>query len=99
MAFTTRRPLVGITATIAPVHETSSGGAAGAAIEAAYADAAYLAAARGAGLLPLVLPPNDPADADALLDGLDALILSGGEDIDPMHYRTASHPAAGPYTA
>lgn len=97
---TAHQPLVvGVTATSAPILETMAGAPAGAPIQAAYVDAAYLAAARGAGLLPVVLPPNDPAAADAALDGLDALILSGGEDVDPAHYRTASHPAAGPYHA
>jgi len=97
MASTFPRPLVGITTTIAPVHESSGGLAHGPAIQAAYVDAAYLGAVRGAGLLPVLLPPNDPADAEAALDGLAALVLSGGEDVEPVHYETASHPAAGPY--
>jgi putative glutamine amidotransferase len=99
MASSHPRPLVGITAAIAPVHETSGGGPEPQAIDAVYVDAAYATAATGAGLLPIVLPPADPDSADAALAGLDALILSGGTDVDPMHYRTASHPLAGPYVA
>jgi putative glutamine amidotransferase len=97
MTSTAPRPLVGLTTTIAPVYETSAGAAVGPAIEAAFVDAAYLGAVRGAGLLPVLLPPNDPADADAALDGLAALVLTGGEDVEPARYETASHPAAGPY--
>jgi putative glutamine amidotransferase len=91
---TNRRPLVGITATVTRVREGEAPP-----IDAAVVDAAYLDAVRGAGLLPVVLPPADPADADAALDVLDALILTGGEDVDPAHYGERAHPAAGPFTA
>jgi len=86
-----RRPRVGVTATVARV--TGDDGP----IDAAVVDAAYLAALRGAGLLPVVLPPADPADADAALDALDALVLSGGEDVHPARYGEAPHAAAGPF--
>jgi putative glutamine amidotransferase len=58
-------------------------------------NAAYATAIRGAGLLPLVLPVLDPADADAALDGVAGLVLTGGEDVSPGRYGSAPHPALG----
>jgi putative glutamine amidotransferase len=58
-------------------------------------NAAYTLALRGAGLLPLVLPVLDPADADAALEGVSGLVLTGGEDVDPARYGAARHPALG----
>jgi putative glutamine amidotransferase len=56
---------------------------------------AYTQALRGAGLLPLVLPVLDPEDADAALDGVAGLVLTGGEDVDPARYGSTPHPALG----
>jgi putative glutamine amidotransferase len=58
-------------------------------------NAAYATAIRGAGLLPLVLPVLDPADADAALDGVAGLVLTGGEDVSPGRYGSAPHPKLG----
>ena len=58
-------------------------------------NAAYATAIRGAGLLPLVLPVLDPADADAALDDVAGLVLTGGEDVGPGRYGTAPHPKLG----
>jgi putative glutamine amidotransferase len=46
----------------------------------------YVDAVALAGALPLVLPILDPAMAGVMLDGLDALLLSGGGDVDPGCY-------------
>lgn len=59
------------------------------------ANVAYSEAARAAGLRPYILPVLSPDDADALLDGMAGLILTGGEDVDPAHYGSAPHPALG----
>ena len=58
-------------------------------------NAAYTAALRGAGLLPVVLPVLDPADAGAALDGVAGLVLTGGEDVSPGHYGASPHPKLG----
>jgi len=92
-ARTARPPIVGVTTMVTRVHEHG----ADVPIDAACVDAAYLRALRGAGLLPVLLPPADPADADAALDAVDALLISGGEDVHPAHYGEAPHPAAGPF--
>jgi putative glutamine amidotransferase len=58
-------------------------------------NAAYTVSIRGAGLLPLVLPVLDPTDADAALDGVAGLVLTGGEDVNPVRYGAAPHPRLG----
>ena len=58
-------------------------------------NAAYTVSIRGAGLLPLVIPVLDPADADAALDGVAGLVLTGGEDVNPARYRAAPRPELG----
>ena len=56
----------------------------------------YVRAVETAGGLPLVLAPGKPEDAPALaaeyLDRVQALVLSGGADIDPALYGEARHP-------
>jgi putative glutamine amidotransferase len=58
-------------------------------------NAAYTASIRGAGLLPVVLPVLDPADAQAALDGVAGLVLTGGEDVNPARYGASPHPTLG----
>jgi putative glutamine amidotransferase len=59
------------------------------------ANVAYTEAARAAGLRPYILPILEPADADAMLDGMGGLLLTGGEDVDPAHYGAHPHRALG----
>ena len=56
---------------------------------------AYTMSIRGAGLLPLVLPVLDPSDAEAALDGVAGLVLTGGEDVNPARYQDPPHPRLG----
>lgn len=52
----------------------------------------YVNAVLAAGALPLILPPQSK-NAEAVLDTLDGLLLSGGADVAPARYGdTAIHP-------
>jgi putative glutamine amidotransferase len=81
----TSLPPVAITATTETIRD----------VPRTRANVAYIDAARAAGLRPYVLPVLAPADADAMLEGMAGLILTGGEDVDPAHYGAAPHPALG----
>lgn len=61
---------------------------------AAYLPVAYARAVRRGGGLPLMLVPEaaDDADADAVLDLVDGLVLAGGADVDPASYGAEPHP-------
>jgi len=63
-------------------------------LDAVAVPAAYVAGVQRAGGRALLLPP-DP-DAGGALDGLDALLLIGGADVDPAAYGAARDPATGP---
>jgi putative glutamine amidotransferase len=52
--------------------------------------AGYIDAVRAAGAVPIVLPPGEREPA-RLLAALNALIVSGGGDIDPKAYGGAAH--------
>lgn len=58
-------------------------------------NAAYTRSIRAAGLLPVVLPVLDPADADAALEGMAGLVLTGGEDVNPVRYGASPHQKLG----
>jgi len=52
----------------------------------------YVRALEKAGGQPLVFPTTEAARAPELLDGVDALMLTGGDDIDPALYGQERHP-------
>src|SRR4051812_50153539 len=58
--------------------------------------APYVKAVRKAGALPVLLPVVETNDADALLDMVDALVITGGCDVDPAAYGQAPHPLPRP---
>ncbi len=81
----TSRPAVAITATTERIRG----------VLRVRANASYTDASRSAGLRPFVLPVLEARDADAMLDGMQGLLLTGGEDVDPARYGTRPHPALG----
>ncbi len=60
------------------------------------ADFDYVEGVAAAGGVPVVLPPLvEPRAAEALLDGMDGLLLSGGSDLDPAYYGEEPVPELG----
>jgi putative glutamine amidotransferase len=45
-----------------------------------------------AGGVPVLLPPQDPAQAETVIARLDGLVISGGADVDPGRYGADPHP-------
>lgn len=78
------RPLIALTTTTAEV-----GGRMRVRVNKPYTDAL-----RRAGAIPVAVPPLDPGDARSLLDRVDGLLLTGGEDVDARRYGQAPHPSA-----
>jgi putative glutamine amidotransferase len=56
-------------------------------------NAAYVRSVIAGGGIPLVLPPLlGDAYAAEIIEVLNGLVLSGGEDVDPVHYGAEAHP-------
>ncbi|MDT0451348.1 gamma-glutamyl-gamma-aminobutyrate hydrolase family protein [Streptomyces hesseae] len=64
-------------------------------LPAALLPAAYPAHVQRAGGLAVMLPPDAPSTAPAVLARLDALVLAGGDDLDPTLYAARPHPRSG----
>ena len=59
-------------------------------------NSAYVQSIVTAGAIPLILPPAiGAAQAMGAIEGLDALLLSGGEDLDPAWYGASASPDLG----
>ena len=89
-----RRPNIGVTAAIEEISYGSWEG-----IPAVISPQRYALAVQRAGGRPILLPP-DPEDAEdpgAVLDLVDALVVTGGAgDLDPALYGEEPHPETGP---
>ena len=78
-------PIIGITACgLAELLDWPGGGVA--------LPSQFVEAVRRSGAVPVMLPPGTDGVA-ALMERLDAIILSGGGDIDPRHYGSGPHPS------
>ena len=77
-----RDPLVGVTTSITIDHSP----------ERAYVNSAYLHAVQQAGGVPVLLPPQlSKSSLERLVRGLDAILLTGGGDMDPSAFGEAPH--------
>ena len=64
--------------------------------EEVHLNTAYVTALERAGLVPVILPTSlDPSHAAAALHAVSGLVLSGGEDVDPVRYGARPHPELG----
>lgn len=55
-------------------------------IEIAYTPLGFVESVEQAGALPLIIPFSDPEFAKEYVSRIDALILSGGQDVNPLSY-------------
>lgn len=84
-----KRPIIGLTTYVEPASWGLFSDA-----PAALLHMSYVECVRAAGGRPVMLPPDD-IDAD-VLDRLDGLILTGGADVEPAHYKAEPHPLSMP---
>ena len=60
-------------------------------------NSAYVAALESAGLVPLIVPPlRNESAARAILDRVDGVLLTGGEDVEPSLYGQPRSSECGP---
>jgi gamma-glutamyl-gamma-aminobutyrate hydrolase PuuD len=85
---TSCRPVIGLTAYTEQVRCLAWE------VEAALLPSTYVRATIRSGGIPVLLPAVAGA-ADAVLDALDGLVLSGGGDVDAAAYGEVAHPANG----
>ncbi|RKT08642.1 putative glutamine amidotransferase [Streptomyces sp. 3211.6] len=65
-------------------------------LPAAVLPSAYADCVRAAGGRAVLLPPDAPEAAADVVERLDAIVLTGGEDLDPALYGAVPHPRTGP---
>ncbi len=87
-------PIIGITATLKEDVDSVAERPLGRFVRA---DLDYVEGVAAAGGVPVVLPPvGGRRTAEAVIRGLDGLLLSGGSDLDPGYYGEEPAPELGP---
>ena len=84
------RPLIGVTAQLCAALWRDS------VREAALSPMSYARAVAAAGGIPVLLAPAAPGSGAALAARLDALVFTGGADVDASRYGAEPHDAADP---
>ncbi|HWG33138.1 MAG TPA: gamma-glutamyl-gamma-aminobutyrate hydrolase family protein [Gemmatimonadaceae bacterium] len=80
------RPIVAVSAAVRSERE----------VPFAYLRTTYLTALENARLVPFVAAPlHDPTAAEDLMEHVDALVLTGGADLNPALYDAPRHPMLG----
>jgi putative glutamine amidotransferase len=80
-------PVIGITA-----HESLVDDGVGVAVRHHLTNVAYAKAVRKAGGIPVLLPMVDPADAALFASRVDAVLVTGGADVNPERYDAVPAP-------
>ncbi len=81
----TSKPIIGITSSLTKHGENMS----------IHLNQAYTLAIQNAGGIPIVIPISDQDDAKDLVSICDGILLSGGEDVDPLTYGANPEPEIG----
>jgi putative glutamine amidotransferase len=74
-------PLIGITA-----HQSLVTESVGVPVAHHVTSVAYVRAIRKAGGTPVLLPMGDPRDAEGIVDRVDGVLVTGGDDVNPDRY-------------
>ncbi|NII69813.1 gamma-glutamyl-gamma-aminobutyrate hydrolase family protein [Microbacterium ulmi] len=87
-----RRPVIGLTTYLEQARQGVWD------VRAAFLPQQYFTSVTDAGGIAVLLPPQPSPDqtAEAVLDGLDGLILTGGLDVQPELYGAQRHPLTDP---
>lgn len=84
------RPVIGLTTYLEPIRWAIYDGS------AAYLPEQYFSVIEEAGAGVVLLPPQPADGADAVVAGIDGLVVTGGSDVDPARYGAERHPRTQP---
>ncbi|WP_406001860.1 gamma-glutamyl-gamma-aminobutyrate hydrolase family protein [Streptomyces sp. NBC_00829] len=84
------KPLIGVTTYLEPARWGVWD------MPAALLPAGYPRMVQAAGGLAALLPPDDPAHAESAVARLDALVVAGGADVEPVRYGATPEARTGP---